>query len=98
MHSLLKRARTVHVSAIPMLRAGDASGDARVVVVAAARKGLVEVEVLPPQTGGVDASAPSEAALSTSDASAAAKVCRCSLPPVNIASRSPYGEGHVAWT
>ncbi len=62
--------------------AGDASGDPRVVVVAAARKGLVEVEVSPLQTGGVDASAPSEAALSTSDASAAAKVSPNSLPKI----------------
>ena len=52
------------------------------VVVAAARKGLVEVEVSPLQTGGVDASAPSEAALSTSDASAAAKVSPNSLPKI----------------
>ena len=45
-------------------------------VAATGRKGLVELELAPPQ-GGLDASAPSEAALScaaASDASSAAKV------------------------
>ncbi len=58
------------------LRSGEWAGEGRPIVAAAARKGLLELELSPP-AGAPDTSAPSEAALScaaASDASSAAKV------------------------